>query len=295
MSSSLLTNTSAMTALLALNQTQDTLSKYENQVSTGLSISSASDNAAYWSIASKMSSNVGALGAVSNALSESSSLVSTMSTALTQTISVLDSIKNDLITAQEPGASLSSIQTDIAAQQQLLMSIGESANFNGQNWLDTTGGTVNLVSSYDSTNGISTIAVDTTATQLFETASASATEGILGQAGTNYTSASILSLSVTSATTGDITNMLKDVEAAIGNLTTAASTLGATSTNVTDQQTYISNLTDSLTAGVGSLVDADMNMASTKISALQVQQQLGIQALSIANSNTQMILKLFGQ
>ncbi len=283
-----------MTALLALNQTQQSLSKYENQVSTGLSISSASDNAAYWSIATKMNSNVGALGAVSSALSESSSLVSTMSTALTQSISVLDSIKNDLITAQEPGASLSSIQTDISAQQQLLMSIGESANFNGQNWLDTTGGTVNLVASYDSTNGISTIAVNTTSTQLFETASASATEGILGAVGTNYTSASILSLSVTSATTGDITNMLKDVETAISSVTTAASTLGATSTNVTNQQTYISNLTDSLTAGVGSLVDADMNMASTKISALQVQQQLGIQALSIANSNTQMILKLFG-
>jgi flagellin len=64
---------------------------------------------------------------------------------------------------------------------------------------------------------------------------------------------------------------------------------------VNNQQTFITALSDSLTTGVGSLVDADMNEASTRLSALQVQQQLGIQALSIANSNTQLILKLFGQ
>ena len=291
--SSLLTNTSAMTALAALTQTQQNLSHTENMVSTGLRISSAADNAAYWSIATKMKSNIGALGAVNDALSESSSVVSTMTQALQQAISVVGNIKNDLVTASAPGTDLTKVQTDIASQQASLISIGASANFNGLNFLETTGGTVNLVASYDSTNGVSFLAVDTTQTALFN-ATTGATTGILGASGANFTTASILSLNITTATAGDLANMLKDVEKAISSMTTAASELGATTTNISTQQHYISNLSDSLTTGVGSLVDADMNAAATKLAALQVQQQLGIQALSIANTNSQLILKLFG-
>ena len=301
MSSSLLVNNSAMTALLSLNQTQMNLATYEKQVSTGLKISSAADNASYWSIATSMTSEVGALGAVSNALSESSSMLGTMSAALQSTVSIMDNIKNDLLTAQQPGTDLTKIQTDIATQQQLLISIGNSASFNTENFLaSATGQTINLVASYDSTKGASYISLSTTNTALFgtqisvgSTANLSGGGGILDANGTNYTGASILSLNVSAATSGDITNMLKDAEKALTNIETAASTIGATQTNITSQQTFISNLSDSLTSGVGSLVDADMNQASTKISALQVQQQLGVQALAIANSNTQMILRLF--
>jgi flagellin len=291
--SSLLTNTSAMTALAALTMTQQSLNTVEKQVSTGLAIGSAADNASYWSIATKMTSNVGALGAVNSALSESQSMVSTMSAALGTSISVMDAIKNDLVTASQPGADLKKIQTDIAAQQASLVSIGSSASFNGQNFLETTGGTVSLVASYDSTNGVSFLAVDTTNTALFN-ATVGATSGILGVTGANYTAASILTLNITAATAGDLSNMLKDVETAISSITTAASVLGTTTTNLTTQQNYVSNLSDSLTTGVGSLVDANMNEAATKLAALQVQQQLGVQALSISNSNTQLILKLFG-
>src|SRR5208283_4434795 len=115
--SSLLTNTSAMTALASLTQTQYNMNTVESQVSTGLRISSAADNASYWSIATKMTSNIGALGAVNDALSESQSMVSTMSSALNTSISVMDAIKNDLVTASQPGADLNKIQTDISAQQ----------------------------------------------------------------------------------------------------------------------------------------------------------------------------------
>jgi flagellin len=286
-----------MTALQALTQTQNSLNTTENQISTGLAISSAADNASYWSIATTMSSEVDALGSVQSALSESSSMVSTMSAAMTATISVMDVIKDDLVTASNPSSDLSKIQTDIAAQQSLLQSIGQSANFNGLNFLNTTGGTVSLVSSYDASSGISTINIDTTGTMLFSisaggTASANGT-GILDSAGTNYSAASIMTLDVTNATAGDLANMLADVDVAISSITTGASNLGADSTNISTQQMFISNLSNSLTSGVGSLVDADMNAASTRLAALQVQQQLGIQSLSIANSNTQMILKLF--
>ena len=298
--SSLLTNTSAMTALQSLSMTQKSLSATEKQISTGLAISGASDNASYWSIATKMNSNVGALGAVSSALSESSAMLSTMSAAMTSTISVMDVIKDDLISAQQPGADLNKVQTDISAQQNLLVSIGTSSNFNGQNFLNTSGSTVAMVSSYDSTNGVSTINIDTSKTALFSIApggtAGSTTTGILGQVGAAYNSQSVLTMSVgaSGVTGGDITNMLKDVETALSSVTDAASNLGATQTSVSTQASYISNLSSSLTTGVGALIDADMNQASTKLSALQVQQQLGIQSLSIANSNTQMIMRLFG-
>jgi len=301
MSSSLLTNNSAMTALLALSNTQQSLAKYENQVSTGLKISSAADNASYWSIATSMSSQVGALGAVSNAISESGSMLSTMSAALQSTVSIMDNIKNDLITGATGGTDLTKIQTDIATQQQQLISMGTSATFNNQNLLAAaTGTTISLVSSYDATNGLSYISLNTSNTSLFgtgvsagSTANLSGGGGILDASGTNFTGASILSLDVTSATSGDISNMLKDVETALSSIESAASTIGATQTNITEQQNFVSALSDSLSSGVGSLVDADMNQASTRISALQVQQQLGVQALSIANSNTQLILRLF--
>ncbi|HTJ02721.1 MAG TPA: flagellin [Methylovirgula sp.] len=299
MSSSLLTNNAAMTALQSLNMTQQTLAKYENQVSTGLKINSAADNASYWSIATSMSSQTSALGAVSNALSESGSMLSTMSNALQQTVSVMDNIQNDLLTALQPGTDLTKIQTDIQTQQQMLLSYGNSATFNGQNLLANAGtASVNLVASYDQTNGPSYITIDTSQTALFTPGSdqaSAAGAGILDKAGASFASASILSLSVTASgiTTGDISNMLSDVQTALQSIESAASVIGADQTNVTDQQNFVSNLSDSLTSGVGALVDADMNQASTKISALQVQQQLGVQALGIANSNTQMILRLF--
>ncbi len=210
---------------------------------------------------------------------------------MTSTISVMDAIKNDLVTASNPGANLTQIQSDITAQQNLLVSIGQSATFNGQNFLETTGGNINLVASYDPTNGVSFLTVNTSNTQLFET-TVGATEGILGATGA-ASGASILNMNIVGATAGQIANMLTDVQTALSSLTTAAGVLGSTTTNLTAQQNFVSNLSDSLTTGVGSLVDANMNEAATKLAALQVQQQLGVQALGIANSNTQLILKLF--
>jgi len=330
MSSSILTNASALTALQALNATQKNMQTTENQISTGKKISTAADNAAYWSIGTKMSSQNSALGAVTDALNESAALLSTMTTALNSTLTIMTAIKNDLINAQQPGADLQSIQTDIDAQVQGLLSIGQAANFNGQNFLSnatgaaasTAGGTpvnVSLVAAYDGTNGVTSINVDLSKVALFDspysTAGAAAaggtataaTSGILG--GTTYNGVanasgkSILDINIydttgnpsapVNATTAQISQFLSDVETAFARITTASSTLGATTTNVSNQKTFIASLSDSLTNGVSALVDADMNQASTRLSALQVQQQLGIQALSIANSNTQLILKLF--
>src|SRR5262249_20885305 len=137
--------------------------------------------------------------------------------------------------------------------------------------------------------------IDVSSTKLFD-ASATAT-GILDKNGAKYTTASVTTLDISGATitNTDIDNMISDVDTAIQSMTTAASDLGAAKSRIGLQQDFVKSLMDAIDRGVGQLVDADMNEESTKLSALQVQQQLGIQSLSIANSNSQNILSLFRQ
>eukprot|EP01037_Dinobryon_pediforme_P007301 gene7301-7372_t len=299
--SSLLTNVSALTALQSLSMTQKALQTTQSQISTGLKVSSAADNAAVWSTAQTMQSDNGALGAVSSALAYSGSMLDTFTSALQQSITVTNNIKNDLVSAQQPGADLTKIQTDIAAQQSELTSIAKSATFNGTNWLanDTTtnGTTASLVASY-SGGAVGFLTVNTAATNLVDTnattAGSASDTGILTKKGAAATGVSVTTLDVTSLGGSTLANMLTDVNTALAGLDTAAATIGSARSNVTTQSTFISSLQNSLTAGVGSMVDADMNAASTRLQALQTQQSLGVQSLSIANQNTSMIMKLFG-
>ena len=97
-----------------------------------------------------------------------------------------------------------------------------------------------------------------------------------------------------STTPADFTTLSNAVDIAIKDVTAAGATLGSAKTTIDTQTTFVSSLSDAITSGVGSLEDADMNVASTRLQALQTQQQLGIQSLSIANQNSQLILKLFG-
>ncbi|MCW6511381.1 flagellin N-terminal helical domain-containing protein [Lichenifustis flavocetrariae] len=319
--SSLLTNTSAMSALSALSMTQKSLAMTQGQISTGLRVGTASDNAAYWSIATTMRSDTGALGAVSDALNLGSSTLGVATAALNSTLTIMNKMKNDIITAQTPGTDKTQIETDIQALQSSLLSITSAASFNGVNLLNATAGNTNIVSSFsrgtDGTTSVGTISVVTSNTTL---TSATAGSGILSASmaavtiggtattlGTNsagttgtgtdqttYNADSLLGFKLTATTTtNDLTVIQANIETAITNITKAGAVLGSTKTNIDNQSTFVSSLSDSITSGVGSLVDADMNLASTKLQALQTQQQLGIQSLSIANQNSQLILKLF--
>ena len=109
-------------------------------------------------------------------------------------------------------------------------------------------------------------------------------------AGDTYT---VATLTVSGFSDAQITKQLTVVEAALKEMTTAATNLGAAKSRIDLQKTFTTSLMDSVERGVGQLVDADMNKESTRLQALQVQQQLGIQALSIANGNSQSILSLF--
>ncbi len=313
--SSILTNMSAMSAVASLTATQKALATTQNQISTGLKVADASDNAAYWSIATTMRSDVGALGAVGDSLNLGSSVIGVATSALSQSIDILNKMKDDVVSATQSGVDSSKVQIDISSLQGQLRSFANSATFNGVNLLASTGaGTATIVTSFQRNatgiqvgttdiGGASTLLYSTVASQ---GTAAGSTAGILdkvdtttsytgsdGVAQTGGVNESIDTLDVTSKTTDQLGQMAQFIDNTIAALTTAASNLGSTQSNITAQSTFVTSLSDSITTGVGSLVDADMNETSTRLNALQTQQQLGIQSLSIANQNSQLILKLF--
>jgi flagellin len=290
------TNNSAMAALQTLRNVNSNLSKTQNHVSSGLRVEKASDNAAYWSIATTMKSDNGALSAVSDALGMGAAKVDVAYTAVESSIDVVNQIKAKLTAATEEGVDKGKIQDEITQLQDQLKSIASSASFNGQNWVkNTIGTTMSVVSSFvrDSQGKI---AVNTTA----YTSAASdllindtGTNGILGATG-SASSNSVVGFSISSTTTkGTIDNLLTDVESALTKMTALGSKLGSISTRIDLQSNFVSSLSDAIDSGVGRLVDADMEEESSKLSALQTQQQLAIQSLSIANSSSQNILSLF--
>ncbi len=280
-----------MTALKSLQATNKALEATQKNISTGYRVSDASDNAAYWSIATTMRSDNKALGTVNDALGLASAKLDVAYTGMNSAIEVVQEMKSKIVAAQEPGVDKAKVQSEITALQDQLLSIADSASFSGENWL-TSSGTKQLVASFtrDSSGNVAvtTIDVDLSTIQLVDSTS-SPSAGILGAAGT-ASSTSVLDMDVTSGTLADL---LTDVDTALEAMTTAAADLGATKNRVSIQSDFVSALRDSISAGVGKLVDADMTEESTRLQALQTQQQLGIQALSMANSGSQSLLALF--
>jgi flagellin len=297
--SSILTNMSAMSAVANLAATQSALAGTENEISTGLKVASAKDNAAYWSIATSMRTTTGELSAVNDSLNLGASVVGTATAALNETISLMQKMSQDLVSAQQTGNDKDKIETDIAALQNQLKTTVTSATFNGINLLDQSSASVTgqqIVSSVTGSGtafAVNTINIAYTDTSL-TTSGLSTKTGVLDMSG-GQSGQSIMGFSISNATsTGQLTALSQDLSTALTKVQTVAAKLGATQNNIDLQTTFISALSNAINTGIGSLVDADMNQASTRLNALQTQQQLGIQALSVANQNSQIILKLFG-
>ncbi|ANK94824.1 MULTISPECIES: flagellin N-terminal helical domain-containing protein [Rhizobium] len=295
------TNNSAMAALQTLRSINSNLETTQNSVSTGYRVDTASDNAAYWSIATTMRSDNKALSAVSDALGLGAAKVDTAYTAMDSAIDVVDEIKAKLVAATEDGVDKSKVQEEISQLQEQLMSIAQSASFSGENWVAGADGTVSVVSSFvrDGSGAVSVkmtdYALDTSSmgNVLFGMSGGSieTSTGILGTADANGDS--VYSLDITDFTTGQIQSALSTIESALSAMTSAGAQLGSVSTRIELQEDFVGALSDSIDSGVGRLVDADMEEESSKLSALQTQQQLAIQSLSIANSSSQNILSLF--
>jgi flagellin len=258
--SSILTNTSAMTALQTLQSTNKNLATTQNRIATGERVSTASDNAAYWSIATGMKAQNSALSAVKDSLGFGSAVVDTAYTGLEEGIKLAEQIMAKYVAREQGGVDAAAIDAEITELKAQMVAIATSSDFQGQNMLAAMGsGPLTVVSGYTAAGGTSTITV-----------AAYDLEG----AGATMTNAA-------------------SSQTALDAMRTAAATMGASKARIDSQLAFTGKLMDAIDRGVGVLVDADMNAESARLSALQTQQQLGVQALSIANQNSQSILSLF--
>ncbi|MBW6421577.1 flagellar hook associated protein [Rhizobium sp. XQZ8] len=421
--SSILTNAAAVAALQTLRYLSSQLTDTQQQVSTGLRIGKAADNSAYWSIATTMRSDNGAIGAVQDALGLGAAQVDSAYAGMEASIDVVQEIKKKLVAALEPGVDKTKIQEEITQLQGQLRSISASASFSGDNWLqadisgrfDTNSGDIyassevnkQIVGSFtrDAKGNVSVKTISVSLNEnnvLFDLSGgdaglldANVLKGVrlitdtlgqdrfanidtialsaynhqykdlggniyqgadsngnyaLGSQGTYYkevaggyvpmvfsTVANDYAVSTGAFATGalsvvggvsvselDLTRLddyrelggafnlgmgfgtfvtdnqligfLVDfTDKQLEKMTSAAAKLGSVSMRISIQQDYASKLTDSIDRGIGRLVDAEMNEASTRLKALQTQQQLATQSLSIANNDSQNILSLFRQ
>ena len=306
------TNVAAMTALRSLTATNNALTETQGRISTGLRVSTASDNAAYWSIATTMRSDVSSLSTVQDALGLGAATVDVAYTAIDEAKNIVSQIKDKLVAAAQPGLDREKIQTEIGELQAQLKGISDSATLQGQNWLsvdssaagyNATKGIVSSISRAGGSISVQNITVDTSSMVLFDANAAAsgildgsrnATTGAIDAAGTF--SVATLDISALTDSTADLAILdgyIKGADLAITEMTAGATTLGAASARIDIQKSFVSSLMDAMESGIGQLVDADMNAESTRLQALQVKQQLGIQALSIANSSSQNLLSLF--
>ena len=304
---SIMTNTSAMTALQSLNSTNRSLDVTQARISTGFRVGSAEDNAAYWSIATTMRSDNGALSTVKDALGLGAATIDVAYTGMNMAIEVAKEIKNKLVAARQPGIDREKVQSEVSELQNQLLSVSSSSVFSGENWLSvdsslaTYNATKSIVASFSRSGGsvsIGTISIDLTATELIDSSDQSGildSEDTTANGGVTYsiTTLDISAITDTDDDLADLEQMISWVDTGISSMTTAASNLGAVKQRTNMQREFVSSLMDAINRGIGALVDADMNEESTRLQALQVQQQLGVQALSIANQNSQSILSLF--
>lgn len=303
---SILTNSSAMSALSTLRSIASSMESTQNSISTGMKVSKASDNAAYWSISTGMRSDNMALAAVTDALGVGAAKVDTAYAGMESAIDVVKEIKAKVVAANEEGVDRGKIQEEVTQLLDQLKSIGSSSSFNGENWLVSTGNdTKTVVSGFvrdaDGNVSVKKTDYDLDATSMLYTEATAGTidadSGILNKVGatvtvggTTYTQISVLDLDVE---TDNLDDALYSVDLALESMTSAGAKLGSLSARIDLQTDFSAKLSDAIEKGVGRLVDADMNEESTRLKALQTQQQLAIQALSIANSDSQNILSLF--
>lgn len=291
MSNSVLTNASALIALQNLNSTNNKLAATQSRVNTGLKVQGAKDNAATWAIAQNQRADTGALESVKTSMNRATSLADVSLAAGAQISDLLIEMREKATAAADPSSTPASRKAYNDEFQSLLKSLdsfAKNATFDGENIL----------------NGAVTTALDFLA-------NVGATETI-SMNRQNLTLAGVgLQLPARAAAAGPpvvtarpagpplldtLENAQEAFTAVVGALDNAnakLAELGAQAKQVEKHNIFVGKLMDSLEVGIGNLVDADMAKESARLQALQVQQQLGAQALSIANQAPQIILSLF--
>ncbi|KXF88603.1 flagellin [Phaeobacter inhibens] len=265
--SSILTNNGAMVALQTLQSVNNSLDDTQSQISTGKRIGSAKDNAAVWAISKTMDSDIAGYKSVQESLGVGEATVAVALSGAEQIVETLTEMKQLAISANSENVDHSKIQDSIAKKAAQITSIIESAEFNGANLLKT---------------------ADLTVLGGLDPAADTITVGAI-DAATNIDVASMTA--ITDVATGS--TALTEIETLLGNAIDAAAQLGADSNRLGDQSMFVSKLSDSLTMGVSTMTDTNMEESSARLKALQTQQQLAVQSLSIANQAPQTLMQLF--
>ncbi|QBF29713.1 flagellin [Thalassococcus sp. S3] len=279
--SSILTNNGAMVALQTLKSINSDLDKTQNAISTGKDIATAKDGSAIWGISKVMESDVAGFEAVSDALSLGESTVAVASAGAERVVEVLKEIKELAISANSENVDFTKIQADISERSAQVASIISAAQFNGANLLAT---------DVDG-NGATSLGV---LSSIDRVGTAAPTPASITVNSVDFEANIDLVADLTAITdTATAATALAEVEVFLQTAIDGASSLGASAARIRDQNEFVGKLTDAMKSGIGSLVDADMEATSAKLQALQTQQQLGVQALSIANQAPQTILSLF--
>ena len=269
------TNAGAMAALQSLNATNKRMDVTQSRINTGLSVASTKDDSAKYTIAQTLRGDLGGLNAVTSSLNNAKSVTDTAIAGAEQISDLLNQMKSKAYEAADAGldtASRAAVGKDFDALLEQVNTIIKSSEFNNTNLLDDTFTGTKTVAALQSLDATSTLAVGN---QALDVVAGTITGGIADATGA-LGSAMVLTL-----------------DTAIGNVNTKLSTLGAASRKIEGQLSFTSKLSDVVTTGIGNLVDADLAKESANLQALQVRQQLGVQALSIANQAPQTILSLF--
>ena len=268
------TNVGAMLALQNLNSTSMQLQATQQIISTGLKVASAKDDGATYAIAQSQRATVASLDAVKDSLNRGSSVVDVSLSAGDSVTDLLTQMKEKALAASDTSldtTSRNAMQTDFNSLRDQITSTLANAAFNGINILDGTN------------------------SQIAALANASGT-AVLTVTGENMSlGGSIVTVGTTASfsTATSASNLLTTIDTSIDNVSAALAKLGTASNSLANHLTFVGKLQDSINAGIGNLVDADMATESSKLQALQTKQQLGVQALSIANQSTSTVLSLF--
>jgi len=268
------TNAGAFLALQNLNKTSGGLNEVQSRINTGLKVASAKDDAATFAIAQKLRGDVAGLNAVKGSLDRASSTLDVAIAAGEAVSDLLIELKEKAVAAKDSGldtASRTSLNDDFKQLRDQITSIVSNAEFNGTNNVKNGGSAIVAITSDDGGNSITVAAQDLSLTGGKVTITAS----------TEINTAALASAAVTK------------LESSIGNVNTALSALGSGANRLELQRTFVDKLSDSIEVGIGNLVDADLAKESANLQALQVKQQLGLQALSIANQAPSTVLGLF--
>jgi len=276
MSTSVNTNPGALLALRNLENVNRDLETVQRRINTGLNVSSAKEDGAIYAIAQQQRADVSAYGSVSQSLKRGISIVDIALAAGEQVSDLLVELKSKAISAADPSLAAEKravFEADFVALRDTITQVLSTAEFDGTNLLNGSSAGLSVLASSDGTTTIDVGAVD------------------LSLGGTVIT---VDNTATPFATPAAAAAQVAAITTSLDNVNSTLATLGTSSKSLELQDRFVTQLSDALEVGIGNLVDADLARESSRLQSLQVQQQLGIQALSIANAAPQTLLSLFG-